>query len=45
MKSVQAFYDEERKMSGASGQAFPSVTSLLPKINHLVEGKLDQEKR
>ena len=43
MKSVQAFYDGERQMSVASGKAYPSVTSLLPKIKHLVELKVDQE--
>jgi spermidine synthase len=44
MKSVQALYSEEQKMTVASGKAYPSVTSLLPKIKYLVESKVDQEK-
>jgi spermidine synthase len=44
MKSVQALYSEEQKMTVASGKAYPSKTSLLPKIKYLVESKVDQEK-
>jgi spermidine synthase len=44
MKSVQELYDKEQKMNAASGKAYPSATSLLPKIKHLVELKVDQEK-
>jgi spermidine synthase len=44
LKSVQALYNEERKMTVATGKAYPSATSLLPKIKHLVELKVDQEK-
>jgi spermidine synthase len=43
-KSVLKLYDEEQKMNAASGEAYPSATSLLPKIKHLVELKADQEK-
>ncbi len=44
LKSVQALYNEEQKMITASGKAYPSTISLLPKIKHLVELKVDQEK-
>jgi hypothetical protein len=44
LKSVQTLYDEEQKMTVASGKAYPSAISLLPKIKHLVEVKVDQEK-
>ncbi|HET6364847.1 MAG TPA: fused MFS/spermidine synthase, partial [Nitrospirota bacterium] len=44
LKSVQALYDEEQKMTVASGKAYPSATSLLPKIKHLVELKVEQVK-
>jgi hypothetical protein len=44
LKSVQALYNEEQKVTVASGIAYPAATSLLPKIKHLVELKVDQEK-
>ena len=44
LKSVQALYGEEQKTVAASGRAYPSASSLLPKIKHLVELKVDQEK-
>ncbi|HSQ78398.1 MAG TPA: fused MFS/spermidine synthase, partial [Nitrospirota bacterium] len=45
MKSVQAlYYSEKQKTTIASGKAFPSVTTLLPKIKHLVELKIDEAK-
>jgi spermidine synthase len=44
LKSVQALYNEERKITVASGKAYPSATSLLPKIRYLVELKVDREK-
>jgi hypothetical protein len=44
LKSVQALYNEEQKMTVASGKSYPSSTSLLPKIKYLVELKADQEK-
>jgi hypothetical protein len=44
MKSVQALYSEEQKTTVASEKAYPSASSLLPKIKHLVELKVDQEK-
>jgi hypothetical protein len=44
LKSVQALYNEEQKMAVASGQSYPPTTSLLPRIKHLVELKVDQEK-
>ena len=44
MKSVQALYSEEQNMVAASGKEYPSAASLLPKIKHLVELKVDQEK-
>ena len=42
MKGVQALYNEEQKMNAASGSAYPSATTLLPKIKHRVEVKVDQ---
>ena len=44
LKGVQTLYDEERKMTVASGKSYPPATSLLPKIRYLVELKVDQEK-
>ena len=44
LKNVQALYNEERKMTVASGKSYPSATSLLPKIKYLVELKTDREK-
>ncbi len=41
IKSVQALYNEEQKMTTASGKTFPSAASLLPKIKNLVELKAD----
>ena len=43
MKGVKALYNEEQKIGTASGNAYPSATSLLPKIKHLVEVKVDRE--
>lgn len=45
MKSVQALYNEEQETIAGSGKTYPSATSLLPKIKHLVESKVDQEQR
>ena len=44
MKGVQALYNEEQKMNAASGNTYPTATSLLPKIKHLVEVKVEKEK-
>jgi spermidine synthase len=44
LKSVQNLYGEEKNMAAASGKAYPSESSLLPKIKHLVELKVDQGK-
>jgi len=43
LKSVQALYGEEQKISVASGKSYPSATTLLPKIKYLVELKLEKE--
>ncbi len=42
---VQALYDKEQQIAAASGRAYPSSDSLLPKLKSFVELKVDQEKR
>jgi spermidine synthase len=44
MASVQAIYIKENKITIATGDEFPSASSLLPKIKYLVETKVDEEK-
>jgi spermidine synthase len=44
MKSVQGLYKEELRVTHASGGAFPSATSVLPRIKHLVEANIDDAK-
>jgi spermidine synthase len=41
LKNVQSLYNQEQKITAASGKAYPSATSLLPKIKDLVERKVD----
>jgi spermidine synthase len=43
VKGVQKIYNEEQKMNTASGNTYPSSTSLLPKIKHFVEVMVDKE--
>ncbi len=43
-ESVQALYKEELQVTRAAGNAYPSATSVLPKIKHLVEVKIDKAK-
>lgn len=43
-KSVQKIYNEEQKISISSGKAYPSVITLYPKIESLVELKVEDSK-